>query len=633
HPVTQDYNQLIIEAGLGLGEAIVSGSITPDSYVVEKQPRRIIDKNVEIQTRGLFRSKKGGNEWRDISKEQGEKQVLSDKQILDLSELILKIENHYGFPCDIEWALEKGKFYIVQSRPITTLNEKKDYIHKNLVSLGKRDTDLFTAKLRIRGWTEFLEKEIGVSYKTIIINSDGEMFINPEEDDNIRNKLQDKQASDAFEYIDKIYKLKDNLLAKPKKHVGEEILSVISKMFSYFLIAKTIVEEVYESSTDKDKKKFDVWRNDDPISDVINVFTGTSNKNEWSLIFDNGTLNILKEKVSYSNKTEYLHPTVKRDLSLFSVQAWQKGYTHYLKESLGWWYDIIFNYDGNKVNFYHTQSDFDHFKNVITQQLIKDDKLFAKLNKDFQDNVKRLKKLKVSEEHILQIFNLIGRIMSLYIFIVSDSFVKARPEGWESRHMSKDILYNIDRDVEVWLGKLLKKVKIDPKLAHYLTLNEIEGLLKNKPLDIEAIEDRRKGYIIFNDEFNTKDNFLDFCKKHNWVDPETEVKIDTDKIIGNVAFPGQARGVVKVVRKREDFSKVKNGDVLVAVMTNANFLPILKKASAFITDEGGITCHAAIVARELKKPCIIGTKIATQVLKDGDLVEVDADKGIVKIIK
>ena len=124
HPVTQNRNHLIIEAGFGLGEAIVSGQITPDSYVVEKQPRRIIDKNIQIQTRGLYRCESGGNEWRDILKERGEKQVLSDIEILELSEIILKIENHYGFPCDIEWAFENEKFFIVQSRPITTLNEK-----------------------------------------------------------------------------------------------------------------------------------------------------------------------------------------------------------------------------------------------------------------------------------------------------------------------------------------------------------------------------------------------------------------------------------------------------------------------------------------------------------------------------
>jgi len=99
HPVSQDKNQLIIEAGFGLGEAIVSGKITPDSYIISKQPRRIIEKNIKT------------------------KQVLSVEEIPKLSELVLKIEKRFGFPCDIEWAFAKGKFYILQSRPITTLNK------------------------------------------------------------------------------------------------------------------------------------------------------------------------------------------------------------------------------------------------------------------------------------------------------------------------------------------------------------------------------------------------------------------------------------------------------------------------------------------------------------------------------
>ena len=123
HPVTQDYNQLIIEAGFGLGEAIVSGQITPDSYVVEKEPRRIIDINVNTQNKGLYRSDNVGNEWRDIPEPKGSSQVLSEGQILKLSELVLKIEKHYGFPCDIEWAFVHESFYVVQSRPITTLSK------------------------------------------------------------------------------------------------------------------------------------------------------------------------------------------------------------------------------------------------------------------------------------------------------------------------------------------------------------------------------------------------------------------------------------------------------------------------------------------------------------------------------
>ncbi len=112
-----------------------------------------------------------------------------------------------------------------------------------------------------------------------------------------------------------------------------------------------------------------------------------------------------------------------------------------------------------------------------------------------------------------------------------------------------------------------------------------------------------------------------------------EDKIVSEDIKGSIAFVGIAKGTVKIICSVADLPKVKEGDVLVTNMTTPNYLVAMKRAVAFVTDEGGITCHAAIVAREMKKPCIIGTKIATKVLKDGDLVEVDAELGIVRIIK
>lgn len=112
-----------------------------------------------------------------------------------------------------------------------------------------------------------------------------------------------------------------------------------------------------------------------------------------------------------------------------------------------------------------------------------------------------------------------------------------------------------------------------------------------------------------------------------------EAVTNQENIHGVVASPGKALGKVKLVFAREDFGKVKSGDILVTSMTTPEMVPIMKKAAAFITDEGGITCHAAIMSRELKKPCIIGTKIATKIFKDGDIIEVDANKGIVKKLK
>ncbi|MBU1039201.1 hypothetical protein KKC17_03200 [Patescibacteria group bacterium] len=121
HPVTKDKKQMIIEAGYGLGESIVSGQITPDAYVVSKKDLSLIDINIAEQTKKLIGLPGGGNKWMGLNKKDGSKQKLTGKQIIELSKICLHIEKHYKFPCDIEWALVKNKFYITQSRPITTL--------------------------------------------------------------------------------------------------------------------------------------------------------------------------------------------------------------------------------------------------------------------------------------------------------------------------------------------------------------------------------------------------------------------------------------------------------------------------------------------------------------------------------
>lgn len=122
HPVTEDKNQMIIEAGLGLGEAIVSGQITPDSYVVGKKDLSILDINISEQKQMIVKSG-NGNKTVKIKQALGGKQKLTGRQIIELSKICLKVEKHYKFPCDIEWAFYKGKFYILQSRPITTLKK------------------------------------------------------------------------------------------------------------------------------------------------------------------------------------------------------------------------------------------------------------------------------------------------------------------------------------------------------------------------------------------------------------------------------------------------------------------------------------------------------------------------------
>ena len=123
------------------------------------------------------------------------------------------------------------------------------------------------------------------------------------------------------------------------------------------------------------------------------------------------------------------------------------------------------------------------------------------------------------------------------------------------------------------------------------------------------------------------DILYDFIKKIH------EVRGKIKQIKGITASLGKTKGIVRVVLDASKAKRFNKGDVLVASMTRPEYTPLIKKACAIVTDEGGITCHAAIVSRELKIPCVIGTKIATKVFKDGDLVEVDAEKGIVKKLR
>ena len=118
---------------------------------------------------------------------------------------------------------------------------------------------------------------------------------------------------------------------------------------------------------------------------------------------------------------------------------------------------------------------------------------------------------------------------------------------------------------------------------------------------------------------------------------EPFINLEVDKNIkefkGTPVSRGKVRGKACILTGARHFDKISDGNILIASMTSPEYILAMRKASAIVTDEGGLTCHAAIVSRELGIPCVVGTTIATKVLKDGDEVEVDADKGIVKIIK
>lgn len=494
HPVTQDEYQIIIEAGFGLGEAIVSGSITPDSYVVDKQGYKILDINVNEQTKALYKKAKGGNEWKELGK-KGKKQVLSKKEIVELSKMIVKIENHYGFPCDIEWAKEKGKFYIVQSRPITTI----DLIQKSFESINNNKTEKTNKhKGALREYTL-----LGIS--------------------SVFNKIISKDFSQFFggsSLADILIVIRDGDFYHFQ--VEEDVLK----------LGKSFLKRILDNNLNLDSlyNKFDA--------------------------------EVYKLEKIYNQK----------DLSLEIIERFFELYSNLIKVA----YAAAYSLDVIEV---------------------------------LPENKRQECKLWIEKSRI--------RGEAIYKFGEMEFIPKI------TSYLSKNYF-----------------PKYSPENLSYLFSNELINWIKKElPLPSKKILTERKKYFYA--------RFIPFDKMESFVGDEAkkivskkELFSEIDKKIeginefkGQIAYNGFVKGIVRIIKKREDMRKFNDGEIIVSQMTDPSYLPIMKRAIAFVTDEGGTLCHAAIVARELKKPCIIGTKIATNALKDGDEIEVNANEGTVRIIK
>jgi phosphohistidine swiveling domain-containing protein len=202
----------------------------------------------------------------------------------------------------------------------------------------------------------------------------------------------------------------------------------------------------------------------------------------------------------------------------------------------------------------------------------------------------------------------------------------------ESRLVS---LYTEYRKVVLGLimAEISAKASLDGNIINFLTPEEIVALCDGDRKVLENSAEKNNNYIflkfpkeeilLFGKE--TVGEFVAFFHKDGF-------HLEEERIKGSVAYPGKATGRVKIVYSENDFEKFNQGDILVTIHSNPALMTVIKKCGAIVADEGGISSHAAIVSREFKIPCIMGTKIATKILRDGDLVEVDAENGVVNII-
>ncbi len=183
--------------------------------------------------------------------------------------------------------------------------------------------------------------------------------------------------------------------------------------------------------------------------------------------------------------------------------------------------------------------------------------------------------------------------------------------------------------------EIAKRAGVREQLVRFMTPEETaELLLRQQPMSLKTIAERKKFCVLY--LTNKRFKLYTGTEAQNILDkeiPEESFNSKAHEVMGAAASPGSAKGPCKIVLGPKDQAKIREGDIIVTAMTTPDLVPVLHKVAAIVTDEGGLTCHAAVIARELAKPCVTGTKIGTKIFKDGDILEVDAHKGVVRRIK
>ena len=360
-----------------------------------------------------------------------------------------------------------------------------------------------------------------------------------------------------------------------------------------------------------------------------------------------------------NNEKIEFEKSISRDWSVLFCELWQPSYTTELKKQYGWEHtDGLIEGKNNTVTVYHPPVErYVLLRDFIISKIFTDNQWLINIAKKLRSKVSSFfiwcaknKEVDIERKTNKEILELIDDFSdklreigpAFFINLAFPFQMENHPEAAKYKQSINEAILTrgkvekmapIANDFSLFLGEeAIRRGKLkDKSLKKYLSFNEMKAIFSNQPVDEKKISQRKKYFLISRDGIGTE-NIEKFIARKGWILKKIKAG-DVKAIKGTTACPGKASGRAKIVLSSVDFNKVENGDILISSMTTPEYMSVLKKVAAFLTDEGGITCHAAIVSREMKKPCIIGTKIATKILKDGDLVEVDADKGVVRVIK
>jgi rifampicin phosphotransferase len=674
-PLTFNRKVVSIDAGFGLGEALVSGLVNPDNYKVHNG--KVIAKKIANKKLAIYALKEGGTQEQTIEPERQNRQVLTNGQILELERTGRKIEEHFGCPQDIEWCLVDDKFYIVQSRPITTLfplPEANDQENRVYISVGHQQ--MMTDAMKPLGLSFFL-----LTTNAPMRKAGGRLFVDVTF--LLASPVSRKKLIAGFgqsdplikEALMTVVKRKDFIKLAPadKKEPGAgkspkvvsfagfrtKIENDPTHIAEWIKRRQTSLEELKQTiQTKSGADLFDFILGDiqelkklltDP--QIIGVIMAAMDALAWlnqkmlKWLGEKGVADKLSQSVAnnitsemglallevadvirpYPAVIDYLRQ-VKTDNFLAELVKFEGG-----KETQDAIYDFLKKY-GMRCS-----GEIDITRTRWSEKPTTLVPLILSNIKNFEPNAGKRKFEQGRQEALQKEQELLERLAQL-------------PAGKRKANETKQMIslirnfsgyreypkYAMMNRYFVYKQALLKEAEklvqvnvIQQKEdIYYLTFEELRELVSTPKLDYRIIRQRKEEYQLY--EKLTSSRVITSDGEIIAAEYKRE-NLPAGAIVGLAVSAGVIEGRARVILKLEE-AELEDGDILVTAFTDPSWTPLFVAVKGLVTEVGGLMTHGAVIAREYGLPAVVGVENATTLIRDGQRIRVHGTEGYIELL-
>lgn len=671
-PVTSNRKVVSIDASFGLGEALVSGLVSADNYKVKEG--EITGKMIATKKLAIYALKEGGTETKQIDPAQQQIQTLSEQQILQLAQIGRQIEAYFGCPQDIEWCLVDNTFYIVQSRPITTLYpipEENDGGNHVYISVGHQQmmTDamkplglsffllttnapmrkaggrLFvdaTQQLASPASRDYLINTLGKSDPlvrdalTTIIERDNFITLLPD-DEKEKSVSKSKQPANSQPEIENdpaivtnliqnseasIEELKRNMQMKSGVDVLDFILEDIQQLKKVLFNPQSIaVIMAGMNASTWMNEKMEHWLGEKNAADTLSQSVQNNITSEMGLAL----LDVADVIRPYQEVITYLQH-VENDNFLDELVQFKGG------EKAR---DAILTFL-NKYGM-RCSGEIDITKTRWSEKPTTIIPMILNNIRDFEAGASKRKFEEGLQEALKKEEELVNRLQHL-------------PNGKQKVEEMKRMVRNIRNFIGyreypkygminryfIYKQALLKEAEqlVQSGVIHeiddiyYLTFEELHEVVRTNKLDYERIQKQKNDYKLYEKltppRIMTSDGEIitGKYKREN---------LPADAIVGLPVSSGVIEGRARVILNMED-ANLEEGDILVTAFTDPGWTPLFVSIKGLVTEVGGLMTHGAVIAREYGLPAVVGVENATKRIKDGQRIRVHGTEGYIEVL-